>query len=213
MTETAPVRKCLRDPIPEIFEAADYLQAAWSAHLRGNVEMAEKLIRLADNPRISDWTESLWGAGGPWTRPLLVRDAPPFISKEQRVAARMPSSAEQAALLARDGYHCRFCGIPLIRSETRRRIRNLYPNALRWGLRNLEQHAGFQAMWLQYDHVLPHARGGTNDHVNLIVSCAPCNNGRSNLTLEEAGLADPRLREPIRSDWCGLEFNDLAACS
>jgi hypothetical protein len=213
MTATAPLRKCLLDPIPEIFEAADYLKASWSAHLRGNIEMAEELIRLADSPRITDWAESLWGAGGPWTRPSLVGDAPTLISKEQRVAARMPSKTEQAALLARDGYHCRFCGIPLIRSETRRRIRNLYPKALRWGNRNGEQHAGFQAMWLQYDHVLPHARGGTNEYDNLIVSCAPCNNGRSNLTLEEAGLADPRLRAPIRSDWRGLEFNDLPAGS
>src|ERR1700755_1995904 len=38
-------------------------------------------------------------------------------------------------------------------------------------------------------------RGG-NELENIVITCAPCNNGRSNLTLAEAGLADPRLRAP-----------------
>ena len=105
----------------------------------------------------------------------------------------------------RDGFHCRFCGIPLVRSETRSLIRKASPEAVRWGDRNADQHAGFQAMWLQYDHLIPHARGGTNELSNMLVTCAPCNNGRSNLTLEEVGLADPRLCDPIRSTWDGLE--------
>jgi 5-methylcytosine-specific restriction endonuclease McrA len=93
----------------------------------------------------------------------------------------------------------------LVRDETRARIRAAYPVALRWGGRNSERHAAFQAIDLHYDHVLPHARGGTNDFDNMLVSCAPCNCGRDKLTLEEAGLADPRTREPIRSSWDGLE--------
>ena len=161
---------------------------------------------MADIPAISEWSESLWGKGGPWSRPLLSVENPlPFVPRAERVKARMPTKAEVATLLARDGFHCRFCGIPLIRAETRMLIRNAYPEALRWGVRNAEQHAGFQAMWLQYDHMLPHARGGSNELSNMIVTCAPCNNGRSNLTLEEVGLTDPFLRAPIRSKWDGLE--------
>jgi 5-methylcytosine-specific restriction endonuclease McrA len=60
-------------------------------------------------------------------------------------------------------------------------------------------------MWLQYDHLLPHARGGTNDLGNIVITCAPCNFARMNYTLEEIGLLDPRTREPVRSDWDGLE--------
>lgn len=63
----------------------------------------------------------------------------------------------------------------------------------------------FQAMDLHYDHLLPHARGGTNDLENMLVTCAPCNCGRDKLTLEEVGLSDPRLRDPVRSTWDGLE--------
>lgn len=105
----------------------------------------------------------------------------------------------------RDGYHCRFCGIPLIRKEIRAQLATLYPQALSWGRTNIEQHAAFQAMWAQYDHILPHARGGNNDIDNLVVTCAPCNFGRMNFTLDEVGLLDPRKCEPYQSKWDGLE--------
>jgi hypothetical protein len=203
--ETRPLRKCLREPIPEIYQAAFYLDAAVSAHLAKRHSDADEMIRNADIPVIMEWSESLWGAGGPWTRPLPVETRAPFIEKNQRIKARMPSSGVLRTLLARDGFHCRFCGIPLIRAETRQLLCASYPDALRWGSRNTEQHAGFQAMWLQFDHILPHARGGDNDLSNVVVTCAPCNNGRSNLTLDEVGLMDPRGREPMLSSWDGLE--------
>jgi 5-methylcytosine-specific restriction endonuclease McrA len=117
----------------------------------------------------------------------------------------MPISSEKRRLHERDGYHCRFCGIPVIRAEVRNRLRKFYPNALPWPNKNKEQHPAFQAMWAQYDHILPHARGGTNDFENMVIACAPCNYARMNYTLEEVGLTDPRTREPIRSKWDGLE--------
>lgn len=117
----------------------------------------------------------------------------------------MPTAVEKELLHQRDGYHCRFCGIPVIRDKIRDRIKKTYPNALPWGKTNPEQHAAFQALWLQYDHLLPHARGGTNDLENVVITCAPCNFGRGSYTLEEVGLADPRLRKSIHSSWDGLE--------
>lgn len=73
------------------------------------------------------------------------------------------------------------------------------------GSRNIDQHAAFQAMWLQYDHLLPHARGGDNSLDNVVITCAPCNFGRMNWTLDEVGLIDPRTRQHVRSVWTGLE--------
>ena len=201
----AKLRNCLRDPIPEIFQAARYVDDAVSAHLAGDRKRADELIRLADILAIREWSESLWGKDGPWTRPLPVDNPLPYIPKDQRIKMRMPGRATIVALISRDGYHCRFCGLPVARAEIRMTMRQLYPDALPWGTSNLSQHAGFQAIWMQFDHLLPHARGGDNSLENMIITCAPCNNGRSNLTLEEAGLIDPRLREPIRSTWDGLE--------
>jgi hypothetical protein len=206
MSETRPSpRTCLRDPIPELFAAARDLDAAVTAHLEGNHALADELIRRADVPAIAEWTESLWGKGGPWSRPRPVENRVPYVESAERARSRMPGGAGLAALIARDGFHCRFCGIPVIRAEVRSLMRAAYPEALRWGSANAEQHAGFQALWLTYDHLLPHARGGTSDLDNMLIACQPCNCGRSNLTLEEAGLSDPRLREPVRSEWDGLE--------
>ncbi len=200
-----PLRLCLRDPIPEIADAARYLDEAVSAHLAGRADLADELIRLADMPAITSWTESLWGTKSPYVQPRSVAGEPPSLPKDERVKVRMPTAAEKQELHRRDGYHCRFCGIPLIRKEIRERIRAIYPDALRWGPKNADQHAAFQALWLQYDHVLPHARGGTNDPDNILITCAPCNFGRWHYTLREVGVADPRTREPVRSGWDGLE--------
>ena len=171
----------------------------------GDSIAAAELIRLADMPAIVEWTESLWCKGGPWSQPPRAENSLPHMRFDQRLTARMPPRTDQKRLLARAGFRCRFCGIPLLRAEMRSAIRKAYPKVLRWGHRNQDQHAAFQAMWLQYDHLIPHARGGTNDLNNLVVACAPCNNGHANLTLEEVGLTDPRERLPIQTDWDGLE--------
>jgi 5-methylcytosine-specific restriction endonuclease McrA len=72
-------------------------------------------------------------------------------------------------------------------------------------LTHVDQHAAFPALWLQYDHVIPHAVGGTNHLDNVVVTCAGCSYARLDCTLEEMGLEDPRARPRTASDWDGLE--------
>lgn len=196
---------CLRDPIPEIIDAARFLDAAVSAHLRGETELAGQLIRTAEIAEIRDWAESLWGANSPYVIKRDVPNSPPHLPEAERIPVRMPNADERRQLHERDGFHCRFCGIPVIRKEIRIRIAKVYPDAVPWGRKNPEQHGAFQAMWLQYDHLLPHARGGNNDLDNIVITCAPCNYGRWYHTLEEVGLSDPFEREPVQSNWDGLE--------
>ncbi len=203
--ESAAARFYLREPITEIADAARYLDAAVSAHFQGRSDLAEELIRLADIPAIREWTDSLWGKNSPHVQYRSVSDAPPTFSREQRGKERMPTLAEKNQLLMRDGYHCRFCGIPLIRKEVREQFRRLFPQVQIWGDKITECHAALQAMWLQYDHVLPHSRGGKSGVENMLITCAPCNYARMSYTLDEVGLVDPRTREPIRSTWDGLE--------
>jgi 5-methylcytosine-specific restriction endonuclease McrA len=194
------LRTCLLNPIPEIEEAARYLDDAVIAHLAGQFELAKSMLRRADMPALRErWTEPLWGRSHKLS--TLAEDLPVIAKYEQR----MPSPKDERQLLERDGHHCRFCGIPVIRKEVRDRIKKVYPGELRWGRKNTEQHTAFQAMWLQYDHLVPHARGGNNALANLVITCAPCNFARMNDTLEEVGLLDPRDREPVRSTWDGLE--------
>jgi 5-methylcytosine-specific restriction endonuclease McrA len=197
-------RPCLRPAIPEIEIAANQLEEAVAAHLAGDSARADLLIRASNTPVIRDWVESIWGRYSPYNRLHLVDDTP-ILPKDARVKQRMPSSSQKLELLARDGFRCRFCGIPVVRGEVRKKLHSLYPDALPWGTTNASQHAGFQAMWAQFDHVVPHSRGGDNELLNIVVTCGPCNFGRMQHTLKEVGLSDPRLRSPIRGHWAGLE--------
>ncbi|MFZ1960075.1 MAG: HNH endonuclease [Methylovirgula sp.] len=204
-------RRCMREPTGEIFYASRLLDRATDAHLEGNHSEAEQLIRTANMPAVRAWTESLWGskAANPdqwrYHRFREIAAAPPHLPKTQRIPQRMPPSAEKTAVIERYGRNCAFCGIPLIRKEVRMALRHAYPDALPWGRANQNQHAAFQCMWMQFDHILPHSRGGGNTLDNVVVTCAPCNYGRWHWTLEEVGLMDPRTLPIHKTSWDGLE--------
>jgi HNH endonuclease len=196
---------CLRKPIPEIAWAAQTLLRAMQAHVAGDSTAAAALIASTNLRAIRDWTESLWGKKSPYLAPRAFTSALGILAAEERIPVRMPNSAQKRALIAAQGMHCGFCGIPLIREETRRLIRSWYPEALPWGRTNADQHAAFQAMWLQYDHLVPHARGGGNALDNIVITCAPCNFARMQYVIQELGLDSPLARPAVRSDWDGLE--------
>ncbi|HEX5276102.1 HNH endonuclease [Fluviicoccus keumensis] len=195
------MKRCFREPIPEILDAARYLDAAVSAHLEGEHEIASKLFALADSPKVRDWLESIWGKESPY----VIINKLPLIEPAVKVEARMPTASQIADLHKRDGFHCRFCGIPVIRAEIRKMLVKLYPATVKWGRTNASQHAAFQTLWAQYDHVTPHSCGGTNDLENLVVTCAGCNFGKMSYQLVELGLQDPRDFPPVKSKWDGLE--------
>lgn len=197
------LRSCLRAPIPEIFEVASQLSEAVDAHLAGDFLRARELLAQADRPDVRDWTDSIWGKYDPNIHRVTSRiRTTPNLPMEDRPTPRMPDRATQAMILERDGYHCRFCGIPVVPPEVRRALSSLYSDEVKWGRRNSEQHAGLQCLWLQFDHVLPNERGGTSDPENVVVTCAPCNFGRMQHTLEECELAHP-LSRALAPTWNG----------
>jgi HNH endonuclease len=204
-------RRCMREPIKEIFEAAQLLSLAVDAHLAGDHSHADTLIRAANMPAVRTWTESLWGnkAANPdqqkYHRFRVIPGTPPYIEKARRTDKRMPPLADRRLIIERYGRNCVFCGTPVISEQVRNAFRRIYPDAVPWGHTNLSQHAAFQCMWMQFDHILPHSRGGDNTVDNVVVTCAPCNYGRAERTLEEVGLMDPRQRPPQRTSWDGLE--------
>ncbi|GAA0475033.1 hypothetical protein GCM10009096_15820 [Parasphingorhabdus litoris] len=200
-----PYRECLLDPIPEIYEAADLLRRAVEAHLAGCREDAANLFGLSDIEKIGDWTNKIWGKHDPIIHKVeSYAGAPPLLPKGERVKVRMPNRAERSEILARDGYICRFCSIPLVPKEVRSAMVREYPNAVKWGKKNRDQNFALQAMWLQFDHLLPHSRGGGNELANIITTCAPCNFGRMAWTIEELGLVNPKYRQILKTDWNGL---------
>ena len=199
-------RHCLLEPIPEIFQAVRLLDSAIDAHVSGDQAEAAHLIKQADIPEIVVWTEALWGPKSVQVHRLRqTANSPPVLPASRRVSARMPTLSSKRKLIERDGYHCRYCGIPVIDEKVRKAVMQAYPDELRWGRKNSEQHSAFQCMWLTYDHVLPYSRGGDNSYENIVVCCQPCNCGKEDATLSELGLIDPRTVRPRRSEWDGLE--------
>jgi len=200
-----PLRRCLREPIPDIEMAARRLDEAVSAHVNGEYEVAEALLRQADEPALRDWLESVWGKVTAYNRPRRVLPYPPALPVGERLKPRDASLATKRLIHLRDGYYCRFCSMPVIRSAARNAIRSHYPDAVPWGNTNTSQHAAFQCMWAQYDHILPHARGGSSTLENVYLTCAACNYGRENFLLEELDLIHPDRNSSRVGDWDGLE--------
>lgn len=205
------LRDCLAEPIPEIFEAANLLNYAVSAHLRHDNARADVLLRAADMPIIGKWLDSIWLGTSRHRVEACSATMPPIVAKADRYNPRNATSQMQRALVARDGHHCRLCGIPLVRAAVRKLLTTHYPVAARWtGRKEADQHRGLQAMWLQYDHVIVHSRGGETTLDNLVITCPACNFGRNSFMMPEVGLRDPRthIRLPAwegRHSWDGLE--------
>ena len=200
-------RRCMREPIKEIFDAVDLLDRAVDAHLRQDRKTAKQLLLAADLPEVREWVESLWGSKqknpDQW-RYYRWRAIPGLGAPKQKVKDRMPGKEDRLKIIARDCYNCRFCGIPVIPPDVRNALRDAYPEAKLWGSRNSDQHAAFQCLWLQFDHIVPHCWGGENTPDNVVITCAPCNYGRGNWLLEEVGLIDPRERPVHKNAWDGL---------
>ena len=93
--------------------------------------------------------------------PSLAMPEPLVIRLRGRVSTlRQRSLAlSRNAILARDGYTCQYCGLPL------------------------------PAARLTIDHVLPQSRGGAWAWTNLVAACPVCNAAKANRTPEEAGMA------------------------
>lgn len=203
-------RPCLRPPAPEIYEAANELSLAADAYLSDDMGACESYVVSADKAEIREWIESLWGSKANNPQQALyhrVRDiAEPvsIIPKTLRHETRMPGPKDRLTLIAKWGWNCAFCGIPLIDTKARNVLRKALGAKLRWGPANADKHSAFQCMTIEYDHVVPHAVGGSSDLANTVPCCGPCNCGKFNRTVKEMGLEDPRYREISKTDWDGL---------
>ena len=62
---STPFRTCLLEPEPKIFEAAQMLDHAVTAHLEGQTEVARDLFVRTNLPEIRNWTEKLWDVEAP----------------------------------------------------------------------------------------------------------------------------------------------------
>ena len=143
------MKRSIKEPIPQIFQTWDFLNQAVDAHLAGDMQLAEKIFKKADMRAVWEWLNP------GWTRPDLnvVVPAPPAdtqkVSKNLRDPDRVIALATRFSVLQRDGYRCRYCGIPVVHADIRKLAHRDYPDAVPWDPYNVtKQHAGFACLWL-----------------------------------------------------------------
>ena len=125
-----PTRPFLREPIPEIDAAAVCLRRAAEAHLAGQPSLVVRLLEESNDPAVRLWAESLWGKASKYAASGPINSAPSF---RVGVKERMPDLVLQRELHQRDGYYCRFCGIPVVRKQVREYLRKHSPEVQVWG--------------------------------------------------------------------------------
>jgi len=103
----------------------------------------------------------------------------------------------------RAGWHCTYCGCPLLFGPTLKLFEQLSPGHgyyHRNGKRGVML-AEFDNSWASCDHIVPHSLGGLDDELNLVASCWACNRRRSNREAQPPCTVE---RFPRPQTWDGL---------
>lgn len=198
------MRNCFCPPIPEIEKAVTLLSEAADALLRGDESEAGRLVTAADKPQIAEFYRRIAGKTDPEIH-WQSKQPKDRLPNSRRSATRMPSGNGQAAIFARDGWRCRYCGTRVISTKARKVFTERFPEETHWV--SWQRYGGHSALLSQgasLDHVLPISRGGKNVDCNFVTACGTCQFGRNQWTLEEVGFTDPRDRQPVRDGWDGL---------
>ena len=182
----------------------DRMSLAADLFVNGRPQEAIGEVRRADLEPLRDWfhaaqkTRSVLACNG------FIRSQLPKPASDLKVEAKDASRRQCNRVFERDGWCCRFCGIRVIDPRAIMRIRRLVPG-FPWGkgTTNLTRHA-CQAVRGTHDHVLPRSWGGLNEDSNLVTACWACQFSRVHYRTEDCGIADPRDRDPVHTEWDGL---------
>jgi len=192
-------------PPPAWFSASlDYFAQSYQLLAQGQTKAALEALAKTRESEIRDF----FVQHGQQSAYFRFQGVPKSIATKRVVGTKAPrmNSKIELEILSRDKHCCRYCGIGVIRKEVFKayspRIGEInFP----MGKSNATRHGvilGFRAV---ADHVVPYSEGGATDASNLVTSCWSCNYGKSNCTVAELGLDDPRDREPVGiPGWVGL---------
>jgi 5-methylcytosine-specific restriction endonuclease McrA len=193
-------------PLPEYFEkAVDSFTDSIECLLQGDLTASLENLKKCNSELIGQYFIE-HGQQSAYFR-VSNRDEIDKSNRENKSlneSPRLKSSIEKKVFL-RDSYRCRYCGQRIISKEVFKEFSRLVgpemfsvarKNSLRNGLT-----LGLRGVG---DHVDPYSLGGQTDTENLVTSCYSCNFGKAGYTLDQLGIEDPRLREPIADGWLGL---------
>jgi hypothetical protein len=116
---------------------------------------------------------------------------------------RRYSAYQMTQIFQRDGFVDRYSGARLVFPGTLRLLSTLMPDEFpahaNWKMS--ESHSAYYELFPTLDHVVPVARGGSDDETNWVTTSMLRNSAKGNWTLDELGWA---LRPPGGREWDGL---------
>ena len=188
------LRRSLVEPGPEVHLALESLGRVTDLLVAGDPSGARaELATLNEGPLRSYWA----------SKQVRGISRPKAVGKRQKL-----SEADHDAVLARDGWHCRYCGIGVIDRKARRQIVAMLGDPPVWGGSDSQRHAALLVLSGVADHV--EAATSFSDpaladsHDNLVASCYTCNFGKSSFSCDQLGLQDPRQHPAVIDSWDGL---------
>ena len=185
----------------DVDHVVDLLSAAADALLTNNTGLAVKLVGEADDRQVWSWFYNFVQTDNIWKH--LNLDPKARVIVGVKVATRDTTTASmKRELFTRDGWHCRFCEVPVVSPAARKILTDRA--GLRWGSRKQMIHGGMVAVLASHDHVMPRSWGGADSLDNLVTACWPCQFSRLNGRLADCGLADPFTHPPVLDGWDGL---------
>lgn len=104
----------------------------------------------------------------------------------------------------RDGFRCRYCGLRVVVSSTMTKLEALLPEVLPMGPTAITSHPAQCILRLTWDHVVPHASGGSGGVDNVVASCGGCNFNKGDCWITELSLQTPSPPHPNPDGWDGL---------
>lgn len=126
----------------------------------------------------------------------------PFVRQEK--AGRAYTEIESMRVFLRDHFTDRYSGARLVFPGTLRLLSRLMPDEFpahpNWKMS--ASHIAYWELFPTVDHVVPVARGGTDDESNWVTTSMLRNSAKSNWTLEELGW--PLLAAETKNTWDGL---------
>lgn len=171
-------------------EAFEAFQEARTAADEGDVEFALKHLERTRDRDLNEWFDVHAQNSGRFRAMHFGLEPKPDVIDKDPVKTFASIERE---LMERDGYTCQYCRMPVLPGSAFTKFRDQvgagnFPtvgtNAQRHGIKLV-----FSGT---LDHVEPHSRGGRTTPENLVTCCWPCNYGKSEYTLTELGLEDPR---------------------
>lgn len=175
--------------------------ASYEALLSGKIDKAKELLREIPGLKLQAWYDDHAQNVSTFRYQALGKRTPVPAATDLDSKKTFTHLSHQIYL--RDGLHCRYCGSKVApRSFFTRFSKLIGENALWIGNTNKTRPGIYLLGVATLDHVTPHKLGGRTDSSNLVTSCWPCNYGKSDFTLDQLGMDDPRLTPPIEdNDW------------